>query len=164
MYITITDIVGEKKRIDLAYPIRNLDLSKEVTILSMLSDNVQYQIRKPLKLITNKEKQLLEEVFTDWELNASVGRKLTATTLDGNDNVIKTDKLACVMEMVLSLDELNNTDNLEDGRLSNTLLRYHVTSSEEFTSFEPVEPSIRDLKWGVHFPNLENNRPKRTMV
>ena len=45
MYIMITDILGEK-RIDLAYPIQNLDSSKEVAIVSMFSNNVQYQIRE----------------------------------------------------------------------------------------------------------------------
>ena len=40
-----TDVVGEK-RIDLAYPIRNLDLSsKDVAVVSMFGDNVQYQIK-----------------------------------------------------------------------------------------------------------------------
>ena len=77
MYITITDVV-EEKRINLAYPIQNLDSSKEVTVISMFTNNVQYQIREPLKvlLIMNKEKQLPEGVSTDRELYASVGRKL----------------------------------------------------------------------------------------
>ena len=87
-------------------------------------------------------------MFTDRELNASVGRKLITTPLDANDNIIRKDKLACVMEMVLSLDELDNTDNLEDGRLSNFLLRYHVTGSEEFTIFELVTPLYKKLKNG----------------
>ena len=58
------------------------------------------------------------------------------------------DKLAFVTEMVLSLDKLNNTDNLEDGRLSNTLLRYHVTGSEEFMNVEPVAPQYKTLRNG----------------
>ena len=59
MYIMINDIVGNE-RIDLAYPIQNLDSSKEVAIISIFSNNVQYQIKEPLKvlLITNEEKQL----------------------------------------------------------------------------------------------------------
>ena len=44
---------------------------------------------------------------------------MITTTLDANNNIVEMDKLACVIEMVLSLDKLNNTDNLEDGRLSN---------------------------------------------
>ena len=82
-------------------------------------------------LIMSKERQLLEGVFTDRDLNASIGRKLITTPLDANNNITKIDKLACITETVLRLDKL---DNLEDGRLSNVLLRYHVTGSEEFTS------------------------------
>ena len=118
MYIMITEIVGEK-RINPAYPIRG----KEVTIVSMFTNNVQCQIRDPLKvlLITNGEKQLPKRMFMDRELNVSVGRKLISTPLDVNDNIIKMFKLACIMEVALSLDKLDNTDNLEDGRLSNIL-------------------------------------------
>ena len=116
----------------------------------MFSDNVQYQIRELLKvlLITNEERQLPLGVFMDRELNASVGRNLITTPLDANNNVIKTDKLACVTKVVLSMDELDHTDNLEDGRLSNVLLRYHVTGSDEFTSFEPVALQYKRLKNG----------------
>ena len=56
------------------------------------------------------------------------------------------DKLAGVTEMLISLNELNNSDNLDDGKPSNVLLRYHMTSSEEFTNFEPVTPQYKKLK------------------
>ena len=60
------------------------------------------------------------------------------------DNIIKMEKLTCITEMALSLEELDNIDNLEDERLSNILLRYYVTGSEEFTSFELVtSPTLR---------------------
>ena len=39
-----------------------------------------------------------------------------------NDQVIKKNKLKGIMEMIINLDELNNSDNLEDGRPSNELL------------------------------------------
>ena len=42
--------------------------------------------------------------------------------------------------MILNLDELDNSNNLEDGRPSNALLTYHVTSNENFTCFEPKIP------------------------
>ena len=53
MYIIINDIKGEK-RIDLSYSIQNFDSRKEhlgactaeITVIRMLSDNVQYQILK----------------------------------------------------------------------------------------------------------------------
>ena len=56
------------------------------------------------------------------------------------------DKLAQVTEMDFSLDELNNTDSLENGRLSNILIRCHMTGFEEFMSFEPVTPWYKRLK------------------
>ena len=45
MYITINNIKGEK-RIDLSYSIQNFDSGKEIGVIRMLSDNVQYQILK----------------------------------------------------------------------------------------------------------------------
>ena len=97
-------------------------------------------------LIRNEERQLPEGVFIGRELYASIGRKLITILLDAKDNVIKTNKLACFTEMVFSLDKLDNTDNLVEGRLSNILLRYHVTGSEEFACLEPVTPQHKRLK------------------
>ena len=45
MYIRINDVIGEA-RIDLSYSIQNFDSSKEITVIRMLSDNVQYQLLK----------------------------------------------------------------------------------------------------------------------
>ena len=45
MYITINNIKGEK-RIELSYSIQNFDSGKEITVIRMLSDNVQYQVLK----------------------------------------------------------------------------------------------------------------------
>ena len=45
MYITINKIKDEK-RIDLSDSIQNFDSDKEIAVIRMLSDNVQYQIRK----------------------------------------------------------------------------------------------------------------------
>ena len=39
-----------------------------------------------------------------------------------DDQVIKKNKLRGITEMVLNLNELDNTDNLEDGRPSNSLI------------------------------------------
>ena len=63
-----------------------------------------------------------------------------------DDQVIKKNKLKGITEMILKLDELNNSDNLEDGRPSNELLTYHVTSNEDFTSFEPCTPQYKKLR------------------
>ena len=53
------------------------------------------------------------------------------------------------MKMVISLKELNNSDNLEDGRPSNTLFTYYVTSPEYFTHFELSTPQYKVLKSGM---------------
>ena len=45
MYITINNVKGEK-RIGLSYSIQNFDSDKEITVIRMLSDNVQYEILK----------------------------------------------------------------------------------------------------------------------
>ena len=57
-----------------------------------------------------------------------------------DDQVTKTNKLKGITEMIINLDELDNGDNLKDGRPSNSLLTYHVTSNEDFMSFEPQNP------------------------
>ena len=56
IYITINNITGEKT-INLSYPIRDFDSGKEIAVISMLSDNVQYEMTEPLglKLIDGSE-------------------------------------------------------------------------------------------------------------
>ena len=49
-------------------------------------------------------------------------------------------------ELIINSNELDNSDNLEDGRPSNALLTYHVTSNEDFTRFEPNIPQYKKLK------------------
>ena len=65
-----------------------------------------------------------------------------------NDQIIKKNKLKGITEITLNLDELDNSDNLKDGRPSSELLTYHVTSNEDFTCFEPQTPQYRKLKNG----------------
>ena len=59
--------------------------------------------------------------------------------------------------MVLNLDELDNTNNLENGSPSNTLLTYHVTAYDDSTYFEPYTPHDEKLKNGETIFDLENN-------
>ena len=62
-----------------------------------------------------------------------------------DDQVTKMNKLKGITEITLNLDELNNSDNLKDGRPSNELLTYHVTSNEDFMRFEPQSPQYKKL-------------------
>ena len=57
-------------------------------------------------------------------------------------------KLKGITEITLNLDEHNNSNNLKDGRPSNSLLTYYLTSNEDFTRFEPQNPQYRALKKG----------------
>ena len=141
MYITINDVIGEKT-IDLSYSIRNFGFSKEIAVISILSENTQCEMAKPLKLklADGSEKEVLSKTYTSRELNAFVEGKHIVSDLDGDPQIIKTNKLAKVTNMSLKLDELDNTNNLEDGHPSNTLSAYYVPGSENFTRFEPQTP------------------------
>ena len=51
--------------------------------------------------------------------------------------------------MAISLEELDNSDNLEDGQPSNTLFMYYVTGPENSSHFKPVRPQYKKLKSGM---------------
>ena len=65
-----------------------------------------------------------------------------------DDQVIKKNKLKGITEIIINLDELDNSDNLKDGRPSNELLTYHVTDDKDFMHFEPDIPQYNKLKNG----------------
>ena len=50
--------------------------------------------------------------------------------------------------MIINLNELDNSNNLKNGRPSNKLLTYHMTDDKDFTCFEPQTPQYRKLKNG----------------
>ena len=149
MYITINDIIGEKT-IDLSYPIQDFDSSKEVAVVRMLSNNIQYKMTKPLglKLVDGSKKQISNGSYTKRELDAIVGRKHILTDLSNDSRIIKTNKLAKVIDMIFNLNKLNNRGNLQDGRPRNTLFTHYVFGSEDFTCFEPATPQYKKLKGG----------------
>ena len=63
-----------------------------------------------------------------------------------DDQVIKENRLRGITEIILNLDELGNTDNLEDGRPINSLLNYHVTLMKILRVSNPTSPSTRNLR------------------
>ena len=65
---------------------------------------------------------------------------------EADDQVTKTNKLKGITEITLNSDELNNSNNLKDGRPSNSLLTYYVTSNEDFTCFKPQNSQYKKLK------------------
>ena len=150
MYITINKIKGEK-RIDLSYSSQNFDSSTEITVIRMLSDNVQYQIlklRAVMDPISDTKKMIPSETYAGRELFSIVEGMVELNQFVVDDQVIKRNKLKGITEMIINLDELNNGDNLEDGHPSSSLLTYHVTDDKDFTYFEPQTPQYRKLKNG----------------
>ena len=146
MYITINNVIGEKM-IDLSYPTCS---NKEVAVIIMFSDNIQYEIIKPHAIIDDispgNKKLILSKTYAGREL-LSVSEGMTAFTQFVNDDrVIKTNKLKGITEMIFNWNELDNTDNLEDGKHSNILLTYHVTVNEDFTQFTTNTPQYKKLK------------------
>ena len=113
----------------------------------MHSNNAQYWLQGPIEVLskTGKKIELNKAIYMDKELNAIIGQELKLRIGDRND-VLRTNKLVNGMKIVISLNELDNSDNLEDGRPSNTLLTYYVTSPEYYTRFEPHTPQYKALK------------------
>ena len=116
----------------------------------MFSDNIPYEMTESfnLKLIDGSEKQILNGSYTKREIDAIVGRKHILADLSNDFRIIKMNKLAKVIDMIFNLNELNNSGNLKDGRPSDALFTYYVSSSENFSSFEFQTPQYKKLKNG----------------
>ena len=150
MYITINNIKGEK-RIDLSYSIQNFDSDKEIAVIRMLSDNVKYvilKLRSVMDPISDAKKTIPRGTYAGRELLSMLEGIVELNQFEVDDQVTKTNKLKGITEMIINLDELNNSVNLKDGRPSNSLLTYHVTDDKDFTRFEPQNPQYKALKKG----------------
>ena len=152
MYITINDVIGEKT-IDLSYPIYpNTGRGKaknEIAVVSMFSNNSQILLQKSMEVLlyTGKKIVLNKGVYMYKELDSLIGTELKSQMLDSLDDIQRTNKLKKITKVAISLNELNNSDNLEDGRPSNTLFTYYVTSPEDYMRFEPCNPQYKALKY-----------------
>ena len=96
--------------------------------------------------ITGKKITLNKAVYTDKELNVLIGTELKSRIGD-RDDVLRTSKLVNGIKITISLNELDNSDDLENGRPSKTLFTYYVTDPEYFTHFEPAKKlNIKNLR------------------
>ena len=155
MYITINDVIGEKE-IDLSYPIKGKESlegtsSMDIAVVSMLSDNLQYWLQGSIEVLLKMGKKIVlnKGVYTDKELNTLIGMELRVQMIDSREDVLRTNKLEKVMKLTISLKELDNSDNLENGKPSNTLFTYYVTGPEYSMHFEPCTPQYKKLKCGM---------------
>ena len=162
MYIIINNIKGEK-RIDLSYSIHS---DKEIAVIRMLSNNVQYEmlkLRLVMDLISDAKKTVPSGSYAGRQLLSIVEGMVELKQFEVDDEVTKTNKLKGITEMIINLDELNNSINLKDGRTSNSLLTYYVTDDKDFTRFEPQNPQYKKLKNGeftiltLRITNQNNN-------
>ena len=147
MYITINNVKGEK-RIDLSYSIHS---DKEIAVIRMLSDNIQYKVlklRAVMDPVSNAKKTIPSGTYAGRQLLSIVEGIIELNQFEIDDEVTKTNKLKGITEITLNLDELNNSDKLKDGRPSNSLLTYYVTDDKDFTRFEPQNPQYKKLKKG----------------
>ena len=147
MYITINDIKGEK-RIGLSYSINS---DKEIAVIIMLSDNIQYKVlkfRSVMDPISDRKKMILSGIYASRQLLSMLEGIIELNQFEIDDEVTKMNKLKGITEITLNLDELNNSINLKDGRPSNSLLTYYVTDDKDFTHFEPQNPQLKKLKNG----------------
>ena len=144
MYITINDIKGEKT-IDLSYLIHS---KKEIAVVSMHIINSQILLHRSREVlsVTCKKIVLHKGVYMDKELNSLIEMELKSQMLDSRNDIQRTNKLVNGTKITISLNELDNSDNLKDGRPSNTLFTYFVTSLEYFKHFEPQSPQYKKLK------------------
>ena len=98
--------------------------------------------------MSNTKKMIPNVTYANRELLSIVDGIVELNQFVVDDQIIKKNKLKGITEMIIDLDELNNSDNLKDGRPSNELLTYHMTDDKDFTHFEPQTPQYRKLKNG----------------
>ena len=143
MYITINDVKGEK-RIDLSY---SIDSDKKIAVIIMLSDNIQYKVLKLRSVMDSDSKKLIPSgTYASRKLLSMLEGIIELNQFEVDDQVTKMNKLKGITEITLNLDELDNSNNLKDGRPSNSLLTYYMSDDKDFTCFEPQNPSTRNLK------------------
>ena len=130
---------------------RILTQARKIAVIRMLSDNVKYEIlklRAVMDPISNTKKMIPSGTYAGRELLSMLEGIIELNQFEVDDQVPKTNKLKGITEITLNLDELNNSDNLKDGRPSNELLTDQVTNDQDFTRFEPQTPQYRKHKNG----------------
>ena len=153
MYLKIDNIIGEKT-IYLQYPIENLDNSKRIAIVEIFMDNVTYKIdakfEATLEVGGIKVNKIISQgTYTSRELSAFLSGNVDPTPLSNNTKVTKTNKLANILELNFNLHQLDNSINLRNGYLSNTLLTYNISDYSDFNHYEPKNPRYKKLKAGM---------------
>ena len=73
--------------------------------------------------------------------------------LDSHNDIQRTNKLVNGTKITITLNELDNSDNLEDGKPNKTLFTYFVTSPEYILRISNPNPhNIKSLRMTQSFP------------
>ena len=110
----INDIKGEKA-IDLSYPIHpTARRGKEIAVVSMHSSNSQILLHRSIEVLSVMGKKIVlnKGVYTDKELNSLIGMELKSQMLDSRNDILRISKLERITKMIISLNKLDNFDNL----------------------------------------------------
>ena len=81
---------------------------------------------------SDSKKLIPSGTYASRELISMLEGMVELNQFEVDDQVTKTNKLKGITEITLNLDEFDNSHNLKDGRPSNSLLTYYVTSNEDF--------------------------------
>ena len=125
-----------------------MSINPTAIVVSMHISNSQILLHRSIEffweflLKMGKEIVSNKGVYTDKELNSLIGMELKSQMLNSCNDILRTNNT----KITISLNELDNSDNLEDGKPSNTLFIYFVTSPEYFMHFEPQSPQYKKLK------------------
>ena len=96
--------------------------------------------------ISNMKKMIPSGTHAGRELISMLEGIIELNQFEVDNQVTKMNKLKGITEITFNLNEFINSDNLKDGRPSNSLLTYYVTSNEDFMHFEPQTLQYRKLK------------------
>ena len=83
----------------------------------MHSNNSQILLHRSIEVLlkTGKKIVLNKGVNMDKELNSLIGTEPKSQMLDSHNDILRTNKLVNGTKISISLNKLDNSDNLEDG-------------------------------------------------
>ena len=96
--------------------------------------------------LESRSKPIVAGTYKRRELIDLTEEKIEMTQFDKDSQINRTNKLEGIIEMVFNLNELDNSNNLENRTPSNTLLTYHVTAYDDSTHFEPYTLQYKNLR------------------
>ena len=114
----------------------------------MLSDNVQYWLQGSIEVLLKMGKKIVlnKGVYMDKELNTLIGMELRVQMIDSHEDVLRTNELEKVTKLTISLKELNNSNNLEDGNLATPYLHIILLVLNILHVSNPAPLNIRKFR------------------